>query len=42
MKWFIKGRLKGLSPFKSNPSPLSFEGEGDKGGEDDKHSLLVI
>ncbi len=34
---FIKGSLKGQSPFKTYTS-LSFEGEGDKGGEVDKQS----
>jgi len=32
----MKGSLKGLCPFKNNSLPLSFEGEGDKGGEVDK------
>jgi len=38
LRSFIRGSLKGRSPFKSNPSPLSFEGEGGKGGEVDKQS----
>jgi len=33
---FIGGSLKGQSPFKNHSFPLSFEGEGDKGGEVDK------
>ena len=28
----IKGRMKGLRPFK-NSSPSPYQGEGDKGGE---------
>jgi len=36
MRSFIKGSLKGLRPFKNLSLPLSFEGEGDKGGEVDK------
>jgi len=36
MRSFIKGSLKGLHPFKNLSLPLSFEGEGDKGGEVDK------
>jgi len=31
----IKGRLEGRSLFKTLFFPLSFEGEGDKGGEVD-------
>jgi len=33
---YLLGRLKGRSPFKTHNFPLSLEGEGDKGGEDDK------
>ncbi len=33
---FIRGSLKGQSPFRNHSSPLSFEGEGNKGGEVDK------
>ncbi len=39
LRSLIRGSLKGRSPSKSNPFPLSFEGEGDKGGEVDKQSL---
>jgi len=33
---YIKGVIEGRSPSKLTIFPLSFEGEGDKGGEDDK------
>jgi len=36
---FIRGSLKGQSPFKNHSFPLSFEGEGDKGGEVDKQTI---
>jgi len=34
-KVLIIGGLKGLCPFKPQNLPLSFEGEGDTGGEVD-------
>jgi hypothetical protein len=37
-KTSIRGRLKGLRPFKTT-LPLSLKGEGDTGGEVDSESL---
>jgi len=31
---------RGMKPFSINLFPLSFEGEGDKGGEVSKHSII--
>jgi len=36
-----EGRLKGRSPFKIT-LPLSFEGEGDEGGEIDNNGKLYL
>jgi len=37
----LRGSLKGLRPFKNN-HPLSFEGEGDTGGEVDMVNQYAI
>jgi len=34
-----KGKLERASPLHKSPLPLSFEGEGDTGGEVDKNVL---
>jgi len=34
----LKESQREAKPLSHNPFPLSFEGEGDKGGEVDKHS----
>jgi len=32
----VKGKFEGAEPLHKSPHPLSFEGEGDKGGEVDE------
>jgi len=37
--FIYKGKFEGAKPLQQPLFPLSFEGEGDKGGEVDKQSL---
>jgi len=42
MRSFIKGVLRGAKPLFLISFPLSFEGEGDKGGEVAKQSQTLL